>query len=497
MYLKKILKILKPEKTVIKAAALMMTLLLVCGLLYKGDVYAYTTTTQVPEEYASYISALKEIFPNATFEFDYIDEDFSTVVSNETGIKKVSKSTSSSWKALLSSNYDWDSGQWTYTEGGWTYCSYEVIAYYMDPRNFLNEDYIYMFLQQSYSSSETLSGVQTILSGTFMYDYASYVLSAAQQTGVSAYVLAAIMVSEQGSTVTSLTSGTYSGYEGYYNFFNINATGSTTAEVIENGLAYAKSQGWNSVEKSILGGAEFYANSYFDTGQDTYYYMHYNVINGSSSYWHQYATAVWAAYNSTYSISSVYESLTDAEFTFRIPVYNNMPSSASSKPSQTSGLNNYYFTGMSVSEGSLSPSFSMYTNSYTLSVTGDATLTYSIPDTASYTGSSSYSLSQGENTVSLKVRSATGYTRTYTITVTASKACTLYVEEGEVEEELLYGDANNDGKISALDYIVLRKHILGAETITDSTCLELADANQDGKISALDYVLVRKTILGK
>ena len=492
------MKFIKSSKKIILTRVLPVLLALIIFIpLVLADTEAYTTTTTVPSEYSSYISALKELFPNATFEFDYIDEDFSTVVNNETGLKKVSKSYSSSWKALLSSNYDWDTGEWTYTEGGWTYASYEVVAYYMDPRNFLNESFVYMFLEQSYSSSETLAGVQTILSGTFMYDYASYVLAAAEASGVSAYVLAAIMVSEQGSTVTSLTSGTYSGYEGYYNFFNINATGSTTTAVIENGLAYAKSQGWNTVEKSIMGGAEFYANSYFDYDQDTYYYMHYNVINGSSSYWHQYATAVWAAYNSTYSISSVYSSLTDAEFTFRIPVYNNMPSSVSAAPSKTSKLNNYYFTGISVSGGTLSPTFNMYTNSYTLSVSGDTTLTYSLPDTASYAGDSSYSLSKGTNTVSLKVRSETGYTKTYTITVTASKACTLYVSEGEVEETPLYGDANGDGKITTADYVIVKNHILGKKTITDPDLYDLADANQDGKITTADYVKIKNIILGK
>ena len=492
----KLKKSFKKKQIILKAAALMMALLLVCTVSYSGDSYGYTASSTVPSAYASYISALKEIFPNATFEFDYIDEDFEDVVSAQEGIKKVSSSTASSWKALLSSNYDWDTGSWTYTEGGWTYASYEVIAYYMDPRNFLNESFVYMFLQQSYSSSETLAGVQTILSGTFMYDYASYVLSAAQETGVSAYVLAAIMVSEQGSTVTSLTSGTYSGYEGYYNFFNINATGSTTTAVIVNGLSYAKSQGWNTVYKSILGGAEFYANSYFDYGQDTYYYMHYNVINGSSNYWHQYATAVWAAYNSTSAISDVYENLTDAAFTFRIPVYNNMPSTVSAKPTQNSYLNNYYFTGLSSSSGTLSPSFTMYTTSYTLSVSSDTTITYSLPSGASYAGASSFSLSKGTNTVELKVKSQTGYTRTYTITVTASKACTLYVGTGTVTSTTLYGDANGDGKISSLDYVAVKNHILGTTTITDSELLELADANQDGKISSLDYVWIKNYILG-
>ena len=495
MVFDKIKKIFKKKRVWIRCAAVILALL-ICIPLFFQDTKAYTTTTTVPSVYKSYIAALKEIYPNATFEFDYIGEDFSDVVSNEEGLKKVQMTTADSWKALLSSNYDWDTGEWTSSEGGWTYASYEVIAYYMDPRNFLDEDYVFMFLEQSYSDSETLEGVQSILEDSFMYEYSSYVLSAAQQTGVSAYVLAAILLSEQGTSETPLTSGEYAGYEGYYNFFNVNATGSSTSDVIENGLEYAKEQGWDSVEESILGGAQFYANGYFSYGQDTYYYMYYNVINGSDSYWHQYATSVWAAYNSTYSVKDIYADLTEAEFTFRIPVYDNMPDTAVSAPEKDSDLNNYYFLGLSASSGSLSPDFDMYTNSYTLSVSGDTTLTYSLPEGASYTGASSYSLSKGTNTVSLSVESETGYTRTYAITVTASKACTLTVSSGETDT-LVYGDANGDGKLSSADYVAVKNHILGTKRITDSDLLVLADANQDGNITSADYVWIKNKILGK
>lgn len=474
----------------------MLALLLVIPFLsFNSETYAYTTSTTVPSEYASYVAALKTLFPNATFQFDYIDQDFSAAVSSQVGRKKVQQLSSDSWKALLSSNYSWDTGTWTYTEGGWTYASYETVAYYMDPRNFLNEKYIFTFLEQGTDGSETLEGVQSILSGTFMYDYAEYVLEAAEQSGVNAYVLASIMRNEQGTTVTSLTSGTYAGYELYYNFFNVRATGSTTTDVIVNGLTYAQSQGWDTVEKSIIGGAVFYGKNYVAIGQDTYYYMHYNVALGNLS--HQYATAVWAATSSGSTLGTRSLSyLKDLAITFTIPVYNNMPSAASELPTRSSGLNNYYFSAMSVSGGTLSLSFDMYTNSYTLSVSGNTTLYYSVPDGASYTGSSSYSLSAGTNTVALTVKSQTGYTRTYTITVTASSACTLKVSSGTAEDDTsLTGDANGDGKVTASDYVIIKRHIIGSYTITDTTLFNNADANGDGKITASDYVLVKRIII--
>ena len=49
-------------------------------------------------------------------------------------------------------------------------------------------------------------------------------MDAAAQSGVSPYVLAAMILQEQGTNGgTPLISGNYSGYSGYYNFFNVEA----------------------------------------------------------------------------------------------------------------------------------------------------------------------------------------------------------------------------------------------------------------------------------
>ena len=86
-------------------------------------------------------------------------------------------------------------------------------------------------------------------------------MNAAAQSGVNPYVLASMIIQEQGSEGTSpLISGSYSGYEGYYNFFNVEAYQSGSMSAIQRGLWYASQSGsygrpWNSVEKSIIGGA--------------------------------------------------------------------------------------------------------------------------------------------------------------------------------------------------------------------------------------------------
>ena len=131
----------------------------------------------------------------------------------------------------------------------------DYIAYYLDPRNFLNETDIFQFESLSFSKVQTRQGVSSILKGTFMenmvedsdgsaLDYAQAFMDIGEETGVSPYHLASRVRQEQGLKGTSsLISGTYSGYKGYYNYFNVGAAGITSTLVIKNGLAYAKKSG--------------------------------------------------------------------------------------------------------------------------------------------------------------------------------------------------------------------------------------------------------------
>lgn len=59
---------------------------------------------------------------------------------------------------------------------------------------------------------------------------------------------------------------------------------------------------------------------------------------------------------------------------------------------------------------------------------------------------------------------------------------------------MLYGDANGDGAINALDVIATKKYLVGIydENINEN----LMDANCDGKINAKDLLAIKKKILG-
>lgn len=60
---------------------------------------------------------------------------------------------------------------------------------------------------------------------------------------------------------------------------------------------------------------------------------------------------------------------------------------------------------------------------------------------------------------------------------------------------IVLGDVNGDGKISALDYVKVKNHIMSTNYLSSSQANIAADANDDGKISALDYVRIKNYIM--
>ena len=59
----------------------------------------------------------------------------------------------------------------------------------------------------------------------------------------------------------------------------------------------------------------------------------------------------------------------------------------------------------------------------------------------------------------------------------------------------LYGDVNGDGKISAMDYMLIKNKIMEVKEITGAIEKDVSDVNSDSKISALDYMLIKNDIL--
>lgn len=71
-------------------------------------------------------------------------------------------------------------------------------------------------------------------------------------------------------------------------------------------------------------------------------------------------------------------------------------------------------------------------------------------------------------------------------------------EHGFILQEyvcLIYGDINGDGKISSLDYTLIKNHIMEVKEITDTNMKLAANVNGDAKISSLDYTLIKNDIM--
>lgn len=71
----------------------------------------------------------------------------------------------------------------------------------------------------------------------------------------------------------------------------------------------------------------------------------------------------------------------------------------------------------------------------------------------------------------------------------------LAVSAVPVSAGAMQGDANGDGKISSLDYAVIKRAVLGRYELSDGQ-FAAADVNYDGKVNVLDYAIVKRVVLG-
>ena len=382
-----------------------------------------------PSSYHNALKALHTVYPNWSFHADNVNLTLDEAVQLEITRKLIR----TNYKSLLSMGlgaYDYTKNTWVAHDGNWYVASREVIKYYMDPRNFLGSDTVFSFMLQGYDpSKQTEAGVRKIVKGTFLDtdEYVSYIMKAAKESSYSPYVMASKILQEIGRNNgnSPFISGKYPGFEGYYNYFNINATGNNDTEKIVKALTYAKEHGWDTREKAIIGGAEFCSDGYIKAGQNTYYYMDFNIKN-PNRIWHEYAGAIHDASSKGKILSSAYTSDKSSVVSFSIPVYKNT-GGATVMPKENNNLNNYYFKTLSAP--GLTPTYSMtdFKYEYNLKAEDDIDIVCTVPFGASYAGNSSFKLKKGANTVVLPVKSQSGYINDYTVYVESGKECTLYV----------------------------------------------------------------------
>lgn len=474
-----------------------------------ADFESYMTKQGFPESYKPYLRTLHEQHPKWIFTAQKLGVDWNTALKEEcvVGRNLVHSSALASWKSMEKGTYDFNGGYWYGLDGSWVAASKEIIMYYMDPRNFLNDTYIFMFENQSYDPSyQTESGVKTILADTFMsgsytcpdtkkkYTYSQTFMDAAKKSGVSPYHLASRCRNEQGVNGAPQSLGTVKGYENYFNFFDIQAYATSTMTAAEMGCKYAKTTNptyllpWTNQYKSIVGGSIFLGTGYITKGQDTLYLQKFDMVDGGNGlYYHQYMTCVFGQANEAISLKNAYsQDILNSAMEFKIPVYNNMPDKLCPKPT-SSGDNNNYLKSLSVSGTSISPKFDKFTASYTAKVNAEvSSVTVNanpLGKSAKVSGKGKVSLKTGENTVKVTCTAASGVKRTYTIKITRKAA----------SQTLQQGDVNGDKYLTVVDALLMLRYNAG-KTKLDSAQLKRADMNGDGKVDVIDALTLLKKI---
>lgn len=474
-----------------------------------ADFESYMTKQGFPESYKPYLRTLHEQHPKWIFTAQKLGVDWNTALKEEcfVGRNLVHSSALASWKSMEKGAYDFNGGYWYGLDGSWVAASKEIIMYYMDPRNFLNDTYIFMFENQSYDPSyQTESGVKTILADTFMsgsytcpdtkkkYTYSQTFMDAAKKSGVSPYHLASRCRNEQGVNGAPQSLGTVKGYENYFNFFDIQAYATSTMTAAEMGCKYAKTTNptyllpWTNQYKSIVGGSIFLGTGYITKGQDTLYLQKFDMVDGGNGlYYHQYMTCVFGQANEAISLKNAYsQDILNSAMEFKIPVYNNMPDKLCPKPT-SSGDNNNYLKSLSVSGTSISPKFDKFTTSYTAKVNAEiSSVTVNanpLGKSAKVSGKGKLSLKTGENTVKVTCTAASGVKRTYTIKITRKAA----------SQTLQQGDVNGDKYLTVVDALLMLRYNAG-KTQLDPAQLKRADMNGDGKVDVIDALTLLKKI---
>ena len=271
----------------------------------------------------------------------------------------------------------------------------------------------------STSASSAGENANALSNGT---TYVDMIMDAAKSSGVNPYVIAAMLIQEQG---VKGTSGLISGATGIYNFFNIEAYQSGNQSATSRGLAWAGSgntylRPWNTKAKAIIGGAMFYGSTYSKAGQNTFYLKKFNVL-GENKYKHQYMTNIEGAKNEGAMLSRAYsEEDKKGVFTFHIPVYKDMPEVPEAMPTGDGSPNNR-LSSLSISGYNITPGFSSDNYSYTVELpsnVNNVNIKANAADaSATVSGSGDIELNSSNSAVDIIVTAQNGTKEKYSINI--------------------------------------------------------------------------------
>ena len=483
-----------------------------------GTYEEYLASQGFPESYWDSLSTLHAVYPNWQFIAVETGLNWNDVVAAETQLGK-----KLTYRYNPKHYIDWTdvdaAGNLIGRDGAdWVQASSNIIQYYLDPRNFLSDPYIFMFESQSYDAeNHTIEGVENIIGNTFMkaantfeadgqtYTHAQAIMEAAKVSGVSPRHLASRMRQEQGTTGTSLSFGSVRGYEGYYNYFNYGAYTTSEHSASVNGALYAKNKvsaenfgPWTNPLRAIKGGARLLGKEYINLGQDTVYFQCFNVVYKPSLYSHQYMTNVQVGETESQTLRESYsaEELQNSSLVFKIPVYNNMPAEPCSQMGSTSPeppatpeppappeppVEIEPVPDPTIANGK----YYNFTNGRVSAVNVGA----SVNEFLSKTG-----LTNGTG----RIFTASGNSKTGGVMKTGDVFRIYRTDDTEYASYtvVIWGDVNGDGTISLADLLKVKRLVVGAAGLS-GWYHTAGDVNGDGSVGLADLLRLKQHVVGK
>ena len=87
-----------------------------------------------------------------------------------------------------------------------------------------------------------------------------------------------------------------------------------------------------------------------------------------------------------------------------------------------------------------------------------------------------------------------GFFRKFTAGITAILTCFSMLSVASYADEIIYGDVNCDGVVTALDLMNMKEYLIGKKTLTDEQKTN-SDMNSDLSVNIIDLVLLKQAFI--
>lgn len=230
----------------------------------------------------------------------------------------------------------------------WVHAHSKDVRYYLDPRNFMNDEKLmFQFLDLSKPSGATVTVLNGFLSDKgILKSKGQAFIDAGKKHKINDVYLISHAQLETGNGTSKLATGIEVGLNkdnkptmvsksnkknltNIKTVYNIYGIGAIDECPVKCGSERAYEEGWTTPEKAIIGGAKFIGNDYIkgensaNTVQNTLYKMRWNpeYMNNKKAAGHQYATDIGWASKQVDSMYNLYQKIGSYTLYLDVPVY--------------------------------------------------------------------------------------------------------------------------------------------------------------------------------